>query len=782
MLSPILSFAQKLQQGGPLRRGRLTLLDVSISQASVQGIEAPVSLDPQDSTHLLREVIAHGGDAVQIECDFEPSHRVVQLHLMVRPDLVDRLLRNGELPVEEALIHLARSVWRDARIPTDYSHYQTNAPECVQVQECVRWKEDEFPLFAHQRATVDWMRHFESNVPHTFGYSGNLKITDEWYLDTENETFTTDASPREAQLAGGICADGMGTGKTATALRLVVETLGREPPQTSATQSRYVSDATLIILPLNLVSQWQGEISKFVHLDRFRVVWMVQGKDVRATTLQDLCQSADVVITTSYFLRASKPYTEMVDACLGGSGAISRAKTRAALSSWSRHPDRTEPVLEAIHWKRVIVDEIHQTFESPRDLRQLKLFHTQMLWGLTATPTLDSDHAQHLYLLLRREKAHHPNLLSQLIAHSVRGTVARHVVEPSRSLELVQLSGEERMHLNCSTNAEIGKIIRTCTFVPEAADGGTGGGDASVEEQFRQAQSRTLQTLCAKVEGHQRSVRIFERAGAELELEVQRLAEECADGSADECVAMQAEIARAACETHSRDLAVARSLLDAEQTKLLRHKASEQFVIERLSSLRAHNETCPVCHTRPCELITSCSHMFCGQCADSFLRTHGVCPLCSLPLGEFTRVAGVGGIGTKFTRIGELVLSISEPIILFVQWKAMMRGTRSFLRNLPARVLTLDGNAAQRSTILAEFMSGGVLLLCLEESFAGLHLAHVRHIIFAHAIVGDRNKVALLESQAIARCVRHGQTRQVQVHSFVVADCEEEDLYHRTHA
>ena len=117
MLVPILSFAQKASQQGALRRGRLLSLDVTISQASVQGVAAPVALDPQDSSHLLREVIVHGGDAVQVECDFEPSHRAVQLHLMVEPREVDRLLECGELQVEEAIIHLARSVWREARIP-----------------------------------------------------------------------------------------------------------------------------------------------------------------------------------------------------------------------------------------------------------------------------------------------------------------------------------------------------------------------------------------------------------------------------------------------------------------------------------------------------------------------------------------------------------------------------------------------------------------------------------------------------------------------------------------
>ena len=108
----------------------------------------------------------------------------------------------------------------------------------------------------------------------------------------------------------------------------------------------------------------------------------------------------------------------------------------------------------------------------------------------------------------------------------------------------------------------------------------------------------------------------------------------------------------------------------------------------------------------------------------------------------------------------------------------MMRVIRTFLASLAIRVLLLDGNAAQQAATLVEFLSSGVLLLCLEDSFAGLHLPHVRHVIFAHAIVGDRRQVERLERQAIARCVRHGQTEQVHVYSFVITESEEERLWH----
>ena len=111
----------------------------------------------------------------------------------------------------------------------------------------------------------------------------------------------------------------------------------------------------------------------------------------------------------------------------------------------------------------------------------------------------------------------------------------------------------------------------------------------------------------------------------------------------------------------------------------------------------------------------------------------------------------------------------------------MLRSTRLFLTTHGVQALVLDGNMSQRAKTLDSLTRGGVLLLCLEENFAGLHLPYVEHVIFAHAIVGDQDKVDLLEKQAIARCQRYGQLKPVQVYSFLVIDSEETYVFSTTH-
>jgi len=244
-----------------------------------------------------------------------------------------------------------------------------------------------------------------------------------------------------------------------------------------------------------------------------------------------------------------------------------------------------------------------------------------------------------------------------------------------------------------------------------------------------------------------------------------------------------ASAAQLALELHMRDLEAARHMRDTEALKLARIDESERVTRDRLRALGC--EVCPACRTSTkCDaFVRCCARTMCIECARAQL-SQGVCALCDGCIDDpIVSVPCLRGMGTKMTKIGELVTSLkNDPVVLFVQWKSMVRGTRSFLTSLGVRVLLMEGSMTQRASTLAEFATSGVLLLCLEDCFAGLHLPHVRHIVFAHAIVAERKQVERYEKQAIARCVRYGQTEQVNVYSFVVSDTEEEKVWYRTHS
>ena len=963
----VYAFAQR-PVDSKTERGVLTHVDPTIYVATVlllaSNEQVCVALHPADCTESLVGIVHD--QIARIECDTDRK-ACVQLFLMIDPDAVEVALDNGTFGAEEHVINLARAVWREARVRTCFDvDVHGNERTCMP-RPCLSppsWR-PEMPLFEHQRSTVQWMVDFEARVPLTVEYAGNVQVSRRWYVDTENECFTTNRSTRMAELAGGICADGMGTGKTATLLYLVALSAARSrdedvaPHRPKTKCGAYNSNATLVIVPVNLVSQWQAELRKFVVDDALNVIFVVQGRDLKSISMEQLC-AADMVVTTFHFLRTSKAYVDMVETALGSANECihadvpsscfafapapapapaiclppaSKVRTRAALSAWSRRPNRAEPVLEAVTWRRVVVDELHETFESPRDMRQLKLFTTQITWGLSATPVLDTDQAHQLYLFLARDKSHHPNLLSQIIRLAVRDhtSTTMHIrFEPAasqpraseigrdnapptptptttttqrldsmcasaplgppeavQSLKLVQLSAEERTQLRLEEADDAADVVQRCTLPPTmsidsrvvgiagrpsstsvvppppplrpplsflpssfsssseiaAASASASATVPSMEHvptppmvavlSSHRKSKRTAVLL--RLEAFERSVRVLEAAATELQDELDRLRARPhvalerhtrlqsrlrsggggggggvgADSATQEshsnlddggissksnddsslndserasCATKREHAAQLALEAHMRDLAAARQMRDNESAKLARIDEADRVVRDRLRTLC--DEVCPACRTNAkCDaFVRCCARTLCTECARS-QQSQGVCALCDGCADDaVVSVPCLRGMGTKMTKIGELVTSLKDdPIVLFVQWKSMVRGTRSFLSSLGVRVLLMEGSMAQRASTLAEFATSGVLLLCLEDCFAGLHLPHVRHIVFAHAIVAERKQVERYERQAIARCVRYGQTEQVNVYSFVVSDTEEERLWHRTH-
>lgn len=757
-------------------RGVVRLLDTSIDEVLViarDGTRHTAAVDTRDIGESLSRIVNGGDDAMWIECEVARGI-VTQFFLVADGTRVDAKLASPEgWEIEEDVVHLCKLVWRDARVPLswegdtqDVNDADDERPEhanvaVTDVRDCGCWREA-VPLMAHQTTTVAWMRRMEAEFPMTFTYHGNLRVTTNWFVDTENECFTRSGSCREAELVGGVCADGMGRGKTASVLRLISETLASEREQASG--HVYDSRATLVILPLNLVGQWKQEMRKFLHFDSMRVHFVVQGKDL--PTMQEAL-TADIVVTTFHFLRHNRTYADMVDRCLRD-----RPRERCSLSAWARVPGHVECVLEAVEWRRVVVDEIHQSFERIGDAKHLRLFRSRALWGLSATPCLNNDQAQQLYTFLAREKAHHPNLLAALVERCVRvGVPSKADTREMRSVRRVSLSAEERVLLEDTGSDSLAETVRKITFV-DMGSGGDEGGDGVISQLSLQ-RSRERDALRAKVQGHERGIRVLEKVGEGLEEDMRRL--DVRQASDEE-----RRTARLAYEAHQEDLVVAKGIHRRELLRLRQRESVDDAVHQRKQRIQ-EEAVCAECGARGGNLhmLSVCLHLLCSTC----LGKESACGVCGEVILDAFPVETTRGVGTKMREIASLIESLLAPCILFVQWKSMVRGTRSFLRSVGVRVHTLDGNLSQRQSALHALHDegAGVLLLCLEEGFAGLHLPHVSHIIFAHAIVGDRDRVMTLESQAVARCLRYGQTRDVKTYSFVVSNTEECVLYDRTH-
>lgn len=775
-MDTIFYFSQKPVTNENLLHGTITEVDIGMPIAYMEINETKekykLSLPWQSRTPHLVECVQYC-KSFKIEC-CACENEIVYLSLVIDNDkFLDEIENSGTISGEIHVIGLIMDVWREARVPVfDKKYYK----ELENISECSNWNKT-YPLFDYQIESIRWMKTVENSSSNLL-YDGNIRMSETgWFVDTENECLTTDSSVREANTRGGILANGTGAGKTATVLYHIMNST--TSMTTEISKNKYTSKGNLIIVPVNLVTQWLSEIEKFCIMNGKKIVKFYQSKDIKSTTMSDLLE-ADIVLTTLHFLRTSKPYSDIIDSALlkaNISGKDSRGKS--AFSAWSRLNDNTQPILEAVFWNRVILDEIHTVFSNPRELRQTKQFNSKFFWGITATPDLVTENAQQLYIVLQREKAHHPNMLKSLITKCIYKRESG-FDWPQTNLNLVSLTAKERIYLQSQEEyLSTTEIIKLCSFVDVSDDIRSCNGE-TIEKELKEQKLKYIKTMEANLEEYDKSITILEKASRELEEQITKLSEKECENL--ELTTSQLKVAENSAERHAKELTKIRESRDIESSKLERAKRSIDFFTDRLNALQSRSQCCPICKTKKCSVIIPCGHLFCSQCIRKCHKINNKCPECRQEFDD-TKIKGVilGEMGTKMLEIVKLVESIEDPIILFVQWKSMVRGMKSFLRGMNIKVLSLEGNVTQRSCTLQEFKLGGVLLLCLEDSFAGLHLPHARHVIFSHAIVGDVRNVKLLEEQAIARCVRHGQTEKVMVYSFVVKDCDEETVWKNTH-
>lgn len=220
---------------------------------------------------------------------------------------------------------------------------------------------------------------------------------------------------------GGILADRVGFGKTATTIGLIDATKHYPAPSVPRPEngSFIPAKGTLVIVPSNLLDQWAQEISKFVW-DGSRLAGVNSGwapgrtkqgcplkvltistvSPLRLLTAGELAE-ADVVLV-SYRLLFSRIYQERRENLAGGTSLASLMQcTRKLMSGdlmigsgdkarMASSKTLVFPLLEMFWWRRVVFDEFHE-LESFQGDKQVILQHMRAhsRWGLTGTPPID---------------------------------------------------------------------------------------------------------------------------------------------------------------------------------------------------------------------------------------------------------------------------------------------------------------------------------------------------------------------------------------------------------
>jgi site-specific DNA-cytosine methylase len=134
---------------------------------------------------------------------------------------------------------------------------------------------------------------------------------------------------RETDLKGGVLADVMGGGKTATTIALIAQSCEKnrafQVEQVESDPS--VSAATLVVVPPHLTTSWEDEVKKFTK-DRLNMIVINEIDDLLEITRQDLCEADIVVVSMAILISGSGEFS---------AGALTKKLQRSSSSKSKVH-------------------------------------------------------------------------------------------------------------------------------------------------------------------------------------------------------------------------------------------------------------------------------------------------------------------------------------------------------------------------------------------------------------------------------------------------------------
>lgn len=166
-----------------------------------------------------------------------------------------------------------------------------------------------------------------------------------------------------------------------------------------------------------------------------------------------------------------------------------------------------------------------------------------------------------------------------------------------------------------------------------------------------------------------------------------------------------------------------------------------------------------------------------GLILATLTRLKQVCNHPAQYLGEQSRLGGRSGKLSRLKEMFEEILEVEEKSLVFTQYAEMGKLLQKYLQETFKReVLLLTGStpAAERPDLIKRFQEDPdcpIFVLSLKAGGTGLNLTAASHVFHY-----DRWWNPAVENQATDRAYRIGQTRQVQVHTFLCSGTLEERI------
>jgi len=226
------------------------------------------------------------------------------------------------------------------------------------------------------------------------------------------------------------------------------------------------------------------------------------------------------------------------------------------------------------------------------------------------------------------------------------------------------------------------------------------------------------------------------------------------------------------------------STVAAKKEAITKGEAKVERLAEQLASLEeriaaaANGELCPICYDTPrtTTLTPCCRQAFCLSCICECVATKPICPMCrqAIPGPKSLLVIGSDGSGdsegvenqedpvpTKGAALLNLLSASTadQRFLVFSAHEASFKGLRELLAARDIRCELLQGTGARVDRLRRQFRDGTVRVLCMNARHvgAGINLEAATHVVLYHRMNVE------LERQVVGRAVRFERAAELRV-------------------
>lgn len=253
-------------------------------------------------------------------------------------------------------------------------------------------------LQPHQRRSLQWMRmreaHPELLVCEQMGSApvrswelangAQTLASQRRLLDSNCQLFSSWKTSKAFEIAGGVLCDPVGSGKTLVCLTLCA---AGPPPRIGVAvgSDRLPLEATLVLCPENVHSQWVSEVRKWELSGLLAVLPLRTVADLRAAPLRDAGIRDGrhrVVIAPYSLLLATAGAAEFLSPQAADAAAWSKImQAQQSKTRWAGM------ALDCYRWSRVVLDEFHELAQGRGRLHlAVSALRSDARFGLTGTP------------------------------------------------------------------------------------------------------------------------------------------------------------------------------------------------------------------------------------------------------------------------------------------------------------------------------------------------------------------------------------------------------------